>query len=63
MIAIGGFVPSGFASPWFFIVFAGSVGNGMWDGENGDWFGVFLLGRRLADVLTGLVCLFGGFCS
>ncbi len=60
---IGGFVPSGFASFWFFIVFAGSVGNGMCDVENGDWFGVFLVGRRLADVSTGLVCVFGGICS
>ncbi len=63
VIVIGGFVLLGFASLWFFIVLAGSVENGMWDGENGDWFGVFLLGRRVADVSTGLVCLFGGFCS
>jgi hypothetical protein len=63
VIVIGGFVPSGFASLWFFIVFAGSVGNGMWDVEKGDWFGVFLVGQRLADVSTRLVCVLGGICA
>ncbi len=57
---IGGFVPSGFASFWFVMVFAGNCGNGMRNGGSGDWFGVFLGNERLAEVSTGLVYLFGG---